>query len=276
MKNVTEILSKQRGEPMSTFKVLQITDCHLGSECNSLLLGLDTDQSLYDVLQLAQADEAPDLILVTGDISGDAGLASYSRFLAIMDQYFPTTPLAWLPGNHDDPENMIAVGKHPIEKSYVAGGWNMVLLDSRIPGEVGGRLGDRELQRLKSELEAHPDLPAAVFLHHQPVPVGSAWVDDYVLEDAEAFLAIIDQFPQIKMVSWGHVHQEFYLDRKGVDFMATPSTCIQFAPNCDEFKLDETHPAYRYYTLSPNGEYDTRIERAVHREYEVDMTATGY
>ncbi len=276
MKNVTGLHSKQRRDNMDTFRVLQITDCHLGSECNSELLGLDTDQSLYDVLQLARADQRPDMILVTGDVSGDAGLASYSRFLAIVDQYFPGIPLAWLPGNHDEPNNMIAVGQHPIEKSHVAGGWNMVLLDSRIPGEEGGRLGERELQRLERELAAHPNLPAAVFLHHQPVPVGSKWLDQYVVRDADQFFEITDRFEQVKMISWGHVHQEFYQKRKGVALFSTPSTCIQFLPNSDDFKLDQTQPAYRFYDLRPNGEFTSRVERAVHVEYAVDMTATGY
>lgn len=276
MENVTTMLKHRASESMGTFKVLQITDCHLGSECNTTLLGLDTDQSLYDVLQLAKADAKPDLILVTGDISGDASLSSYARFLSIMDSYFPQVPLAWLPGNHDDPNNMIAVGRHPIEKSYVAGGWNMIFLDSRIPEEVGGRLGERELQRLKHELEAHPDLPAAVFLHHQPVPVGSAWVDDYMITDADAFFEVIDAFPQVKLVSWGHVHQAFYQRRNNVDLIATPSTCIQFLPNEDEFHLDETQPAYRFYDFKPSGEYQSRIERAINEAYQVDMTATGY
>ena len=261
---------------METFKLLQITDCHLGSECNSELLGLDTDQSLFDVLQLAKMDEQPDMIVVTGDVSGDAGLGSYSRFLAIMDKYFPRVPLAWLPGNHDEPDNMIAVGKHPIERSHVAGGWNMIFLDSRIPREEGGRLGERELQRLERELEAHPDLPAAVFLHHQPVPVGSEWLDQYVVVDADDFFQVIDRFPQVKMISWGHVHQDYYQQRNGVELIATPSTCIQFLPNSKDFKLDQTQPGYRFYELQPNGEFTTRVERALGAEYTVDMTATGY
>jgi len=276
MSKVKGINDRRNGGKMAGFKVLQITDCHLGSECHAELLGLDTDQSFYDVLQVARYDEAPDLVLVTGDISNDAGLGSYARFLTIMEQYFPNTPLAWLPGNHDDPNNMIVVGKHPIEQKLVAGNWNMIFLDSRIPGQEGGRLGERELARLERELEAHPDLPAAIFLHHQPVPVGSKWIDQYVVLDADAFFAVTDRFPQVKMISWGHVHQDYRAQRNGVELIATPSTCIQFLPNSDEFKLDQTQPGYRFYELKPNGEFETRLERVLEANYSVDMTATGY
>jgi len=276
MNTVKGIDFKTHGESMGNFKILQITDCHLGSECHAELLGLDTDQSLYDVLQVARYDERPDMVLVTGDISNDAGLGSYARFLSIMETYFPNVPLAWLPGNHDDPNNMIAVGKHPIERQHVAGSWNMIFLDSRIPGQEGGRLGERELARLEAELEAQPHLPTAIFLHHQPVPVGSQWLDQYVVLDSDAFFAVVDRFPQVKMISWGHVHQDFRAQRNGVELIATPSTCIQFLPNSDEFKLDQTQPGYRLYNLKENGSFDTRLERVVEANYAVDMTATGY
>lgn len=261
---------------MSTFKLLQITDCHLGSEPNATLLGMNTDDSLRDVLDTLSRDESPDLLLVTGDISNDAGPISYARFLAIVDTYFPQTPLAWLPGNHDDPDSMLSIGQHPIEQAHSVNGWHLIFLDSRIPRQEGGRLGPRELQRLERELSAHPDTPTAVFLHHQPVPVGSKWIDQYVVEDADAFFEVLDRFPQVKLVSWGHVHQTFSELRNGVRLLATPSTCVQFLPNSDAFNLDTAMPGYRYYGLDANGTFETRVERSDSKVYSVDMTATGY
>ena len=260
----------------NAFSILQITDCHLGSKPNETLLGMDTDLSLRDVLSSARAQETPDLIMVTGDISNDGGGASYARFLQIVDEYFPQVPLAWLPGNHDIPDNMLSVGQHPIERSHQVRGWNLIMLNSRIPGEEGGRLGGAELARLEAELEAHPDLAAAVFLHHQPVPVGSTWLDQYLVEDNQAFFDIIERFPQVKFVSWGHIHQHFSQTRNGVELIATPSTCVQFLPNSDEFKVDTKMPGYRVYRLQADGHFHSRVERAGQREYHVDFAATGY
>lgn len=275
-RNITRFDAKARGNEMKTFKLLQITDCHLGSEPNTTLLGMDTDLGLHDVLHELRRQEDPDMLLVTGDISNDGGSISYARFLSIVDQYFPDTPLAWLPGNHDDPDNMLVVGRHPIEQAYSAQGWHCVLLNSRIPGEEGGCLGERELKRLERELEMNPDTPTAIFLHHQPVLVGSAWIDQYIVKDADSLFEITDRYPQVKLISWGHVHQDFVRQRNGVSLIATPSTCIQFLPNSDDFLLDTTMPGYRYYGLHADGSFETRVGRCESKTYAIDMTATGY
>lgn len=275
-RKITRIDKKARSHAMSTFNLIQITDCHLGSEPHATLLGMDTDQTLIDVLETIRGNEEPDMILVTGDISDDGGPVSYARFLHFIDQYFPSVPLAWLPGNHDDPQNMLVAGQHPIELSHHIHGWNLIFLDSRIPGEEGGRIGAVELQRLERELAAHPNIPTAVFLHHQPVPVGCEWVDQYVVADADAFFEVLDKFDNVKLVSWGHVHQDFRTVRRGVELIATPSTCVQFLPNSDEFRLDTTMPGYRAYKLEEGGAFSASVGRADEKAYPVDMLATGY
>lgn len=261
---------------MRPFRLLQITDCHLGSQPGEKLLGLDTDQSLYDVLQMLQANEAPDMILATGDISNDAGEASYQRFIDIMERYFPNTPLAWLPGNHDDPMNMDQVENLPIESHCVRGGWNMVFLDSRIPMEEGGDLAVNELDRLDKQLAAYPRLPAIVFLHHQPVPVGSKWLDQYVVLSHKKFFNVIDRHPHVKAICWGHVHQQFESERNGVQLLATPSTCVQFLPNSDEFGVDSAMPGYRSFELHANGRLETGVSRIKDKLYKIDFASSGY
>ncbi len=261
---------------MQPFHLLQISDCHLGSQPGEELLGLNTDESFCDVLKLLQAQEHPDLILATGDISQDGSLQSYERFVASVRQYFPDTPLAWLPGNHDDQTNMDLVDELPIEAHYQVAGWNLIFLDSQIPMEAAGELKAGELERMDSELARYPDLPTIIFLHHQVVDVGSAWVDQYAVKNSEAFFAILDRYDNVKAVSWGHVHQEFSGTRRGVALMATPSTCVQFVPNMDEFRLDRLMPGYRHYQLYPNGEFATQVRRVGEKEYAINFAATGY
>lgn len=261
---------------MRPFHLLQITDCHLGSQPGEQLLGLDTDQSLYDVLHDLHLHETPDLILATGDISNDGGVASYERYTQIVRRYFPSVPLAWLPGNHDDPMNMDQVTELPIEAHVVVNGWNLIFLDSKIPMEEGGELQQSELDRLEMELSQHSGLPTLVFLHHQPVPVGSAWVDQYIIKNHEAFFEVLDKFDNVKAVSWGHVHQEFNGERNGVALLATPSTCIQFVPQCDDFQVDHVMPGYRSYQLFPDGTFTSRVSRIEDKSYKIDFASTGY
>jgi len=273
--NITRMDRRKRFRE-DAFRLVQITDCHIGSRPNERLLGLNTDQSLRDVLASIAANERPDLLLVSGDISNDGGPISYARFLKTVDEYFPQVPLAWLPGNHDEPENMFSVAGYPLELALERNGWNIILLDSRIPGEEGGRLPDYELTRLERELSNKPNSPTAVFLHHQPVPVGSAWVDQYVVENAGDFFDICDCHEQIKFISWGHIHQEFNGERRGVTLMATPSTCVQFEPGIDDFQVSQAMPGYRTYTLHADGRFESGVSRIEERAYTIDYASTGY
>jgi Icc protein len=270
-----DTLTRLKTRPM---RLIQITDCHLGSTAGETLLGLNTDESLVDVLELVRASEPrTDLVVASGDISNDGGTPSYDRFIARVNQCLPHTPLAWLEGNHDDPEGMRAIlSSRPHEHDLLIGGWHIILMNTRIPGAEGGALEASELQRLEKLLAAQPDTPTMIFMHHQPIPVGSAWVDQYVVTNADAFFAVVDRHSQVKAIAWGHVHQDFYTLRKGVKLFATPSTCVQFAPRSDEFKVDTVMPGYRWFNLHADGRIDSEVVRVAERSYGTDFASAGY
>lgn len=259
-------------------RILQITDCHLGRDEDESLLGLKTAESLADVLQRAvDCESSFDLVLCSGDMSNDATTASYEHFVQIVRRYFPKTPLAWLPGNHDDPAGMRAIRSTSPKTDYVTlGNWRIIMLNSRVPFEERGELPQSELDRLERLLASDPTSPTLIFLHHQLVPVGSAWIDQYVVSNADAFFEITDRYNNIRAISWGHVHQEFFDVRKGVDLIATPSTCVQFKPLNDDFMVDKAMPGYRVYDLDSNGVYTTRVSRVSERSYTIDFASAGY
>ncbi|MEQ8516838.1 MAG: metallophosphoesterase, partial [Chromatocurvus sp.] len=129
-------------------RLLQITDTHLQGEANGKLLGMDTDRSLQAVLELVRSEQpAIDLVLGTGDLSNHGERGAYERLL----DYFAglESEHVWLPGNHDDREMMVAVaGDSRLAGEVRVGRWQIVLLDSQLPGQVGGHLGGEELERL--------------------------------------------------------------------------------------------------------------------------------
>ncbi|MFP3700239.1 phosphodiesterase, partial [Burkholderia sp. SIMBA_013] len=50
--------------------LVQLTDCHLFGEPDTVMLGVNTDASLRAVLRQIEADgKHPDLLLATGDLS---------------------------------------------------------------------------------------------------------------------------------------------------------------------------------------------------------------
>lgn len=271
-------------------RLLQITDCHLGEQVGEQLLGLDTDESLADVLSLVQREQAEaDFLLVTGDIANNGIASSYTRFLDTLGRYL-NTPMAWLPGNHDNPAVMAEVlaersavkgsqaqgSTLAMEQVIEMGSWQLILLDSSVPGYEHGDLADSQLQLLENALTARPDLHALVLLHHQPVAVGSAWVDQYVVRNADAFFAVLERYPQVKGVCWGHVHQEFAGERNGLKLWASPSSCVQFKPNNDDFTVDHAMPGYRWFDLYENGRIDTGLSRVADKAYSIDYASLGY
>ncbi|MDB6060051.1 MAG: serine/threonine protein phosphatase [Verrucomicrobiaceae bacterium] len=258
-------------------RVVQITDCHLGKVAGSRLLNLDTDQSLAAVIELVRAQQPRiDVLLATGDLSDQGSTAAYRRFLSATRDLAEHT--RWLPGNHDDPTVMRAAlgADSRMQRNLVLGNWQIVMLDSSARGEVGGYLAAEELDALKLCLDAHPEHFVLICLHHQVEPVGCAWLDRQQVANSEQLWDVIKNYPQVRSVVSGHVHQRFDDLRHDVRVITSPSTCVQFAPNSDDFKVDNEMPGYRWFELHANGRICTGVERVSGFDYEIDLTATGY
>ena len=262
-----------------TVQLVQLTDTHLCRLRGGTLLGMDTDHSLQAVINLVQKERPViDLLLGTGDLS-DGGVGSaYER---LQDYFHQLTPVNyWLPGNHDDRAAMEAVAAIPARlcKEIRLPRWQILLLDSQIVGHVGGRLGEAELMLLERALAAaqKEGRHTLVCLHHQPVAIGSAWLDQQRVADADAFFKVLDRYTGIKAVLWGHVHQEIDRIRNGVRLLASPSTCVQFAPGSERFKVDDQPPGYRWLELHSDGRFDTGVSRVWDTHFTVDLDSGGY
>lgn len=274
--------SQQRcilSHPGGVVHVVQLTDTHLGKHPGTTLLGMDTDHSLQAVVELVGAERpAVDLLLATGDLSDQGSRAAYQRLTGYFDQISDNS--FWLPGNHDDRTEMAAVAYQTgrlCDEIRVAG-WQIVMLDSQVPGEVGGELGPDQLAWLEQALAsaANEGLYTLVCLHHQPVAIGCQWLDEQMVADAADFFAVLDRFRTVRGVLWGHVHQQVDRQRQGVALMASPSTCVQFAPGSADFKAEATPPGYRWLDLQPDGTIDTGVSRVRNVSFTVDLDSGGY
>jgi Icc protein len=96
-------------------------------------------------------------------------------------------------------------------------------------------------------------------MHHQPLPMGSAWLDGVGLRDAAEFLKVVDGHDNVRVVLWGHVHQASDRQRGAVRFLSTPSTCSQFLPGSDFFALDDRPPGLRWLELHADGSVNTEV-----------------
>ncbi|RYZ89224.1 MAG: 3',5'-cyclic-AMP phosphodiesterase, partial [Moraxellaceae bacterium] len=218
-----------------------------------------------------------DYLICTGDIASAGHSDCYKRFVDIVRGY-SSRPLAWLPGNHDSAAMMESVtfANPPQAHCVIQDNWMILLLDSVVPKKVHGNFEQTELDYLEEMLSAHPDKHVIVMLHHQPVLVGSAWIDQYIVRNADDFFAVIDRHSNVKAISWGHVHQDFRAKRNGIELIATPSTCVQFKPLCDDFTVDTLMPGYRWFDLHKDGTFDTGIHRVTGKHYVIDYKSAGY
>ena len=242
-------------------RLIQLTDCHLFDDPATRLGGVDTQATLAAVIDaLAAADPAPDVVLATGDLTqlGEAG--AYGRVRRLLQSL--AMPVYCLPGNHDHRETFAAAmpgdGVH-VTRSLCRGGWQILFLDSTIPGEDDGRLGEAELAALDQALGARPDHHALVCLHHHPVVVGGAWRDVVSLANPDGLFAVIDRHPGVRGILFGHIHQAFDSERNGVKLMGTPSTCFQFVDDDGSLGIGGDPPGYRRLTLAPDGSMESTV-----------------
>jgi len=244
-------------------RLLQFSDTHLYADAGQTFrVGIDPESTLAGLIDtVMNADWRADCALVTGDLVHDGSAAGYERLRMHLARL--GMPVFCLAGNHDDTATMrtiLAEGAVHIEPLLQCGAWQIVLLDSTVAGEAGGWLAEAELERLDASLAAQPDRPALVALHHPPLPCGSRWMDEaMLLANPEALFTVTDRHPQVRAITWGHIHQAFNVVRRGVRCLAAPSTMVQFKRDSEIFAIDDAPPACRWFELHDDGVFTTGI-----------------
>ena len=255
--------------------VLQLSDLHLFADSHHDLLGLNTQRSLTAVLKAVQAlSPQPDLILLTGDLAQDESVQAYQTLQKLLGHC--SVPIYAIPGNHDDSElmeSMLAEFPFQRDRVFSQGAWQFILLDSSVRSQVKGALSAQTLRHLDETLQSCSK-PTIIALHHPAYPVQCDWLDDG-LENYKAFWQILDQHSQVQIVLSGHVHQAMTFSRYGVQYLSTPSTCVQFKPRSNMFAVDDRDPGYRLLTLFPDGSFQSWVER-VPVNQQVNLQSKGY
>lgn len=243
------------------FQILQLTDLHLLSDQDQELWDTNTYRNFTKVLSMAVARyPGVDLLLLTGDLVHEPLAEAY---LALQNHLldFPF-PVYHLPGNHDDASlisRCLKGGNIRSENVIRRGVWQIILLNSNAPVASGGRLDGLQLKFLDRVLTTHPDHYALICLHHHPVPIQSLWMDAMALVNPQQLFKILDSHPRVRGVVWGHIHQEFEAERRGVRLLGAPATSVQFVPHCDHFQQDNLGPGFRWLGLHLDGCIETQV-----------------
>ena len=241
--------------------VLHLTDPHLFADPQGALRGAVTHASLEAVLtHYRDGDWQADIAVVTGDLVQDDSAGAYTHFRELLAML--GMPVYCLPGNHDVPALMRdALDEEPFHycRPVKRAGWLIAFVDSCVAGVAGGEISNREAERLEQLIATSDAEHVMVCLHHPPVAMHSKWLDTVGLRNGDEFLRRIGASGKVRVLIFGHVHQDYEADHNGIRVIATPSTCRQFAKGSDEFAVDDNPPAYRRITLRDSGDFDTEL-----------------
>ncbi len=251
-------------EMNSNLVIIQISDLHIKAEAGQHFSGYDTEQSFQNLLQhIHQQHSQIDLLLITGDLAQDPCLASYQRIYQTLKKY-PYRSIC-LPGNHDELDLMHQVFADKTincDRVIRFKHWQVICLNSKKTGSQGGYLAEEELRFLKQQLQKPPELNTLIAVHHHPAKTHSSWMDGMMIENNDELFTLLEDYPLVKAISCGHIHQVLQQTIAGIQVLGTPSTCFQFKPLSDHYELDNKKPGYRELRLAENGSFSTKIQRA--------------
>ena len=248
-------------------RIVQITDLHLMADPLGELKGVCTRTNLQAVLDVLRRDfGSAERLIVTGDLAHDELLETYEVLREMLAQWLPK--LRVIGGNHENRafmrqvfgERVTAVDDRNVFADTV-GGWRLIGLDSQLVGEVRGQLGESQRDWLAGELAAEPLRPTGIFLHHPVLEVGTGWLDEIRVEDADLLLELLPKNRQVKFVCAGHIHHETMVSQGNVLMLTTPATSVQFLPETDRLIPDPIPPGFRIFDLEADGSFRTRVVR---------------
>ncbi len=199
----------------------QLSDTHFD------LSARNTERVAAVMGYLAELPRRPDVILVTGDITDSGTPEQYAQArLALRADI----PVYLLPGNHDDRTNFRTellgepASTTPINSVHRVGDLTVVMLDSSIPGQPAGLLGEDTFDWLRATLADAPDGPILIALHHPPKRVFSPVVDVIALADPGRLAAVVAGDPRIVGILTGHAHSPIATTFAGKPMITCPST----------------------------------------------------
>ena len=255
--------------------IIQISDTHLMDQKHLEFVQINPEQSFHQVMQHI-VDHHPnvDAIVHTGDLAQVPVPQTYQRYLNFMQSL--NLPFYQVPGNHDDPDYFPFYQQENKVHVIHFGPWSVVLLNSAVRGKVDGWVNQAQLQQLENILNEYAQQFIVLACHHHPFEMQSKWIDQYKLKNTPDLTAVLAKHNNVKLVLSGHVHQDSWRERHGIQFYSTPSTSVQFKPFSDHFALDEQAPGYRILQLNADGTHKTNVQRVLHAQQKINVEISGY
>ena len=249
---------------MNALKVIQITDLHLYANKSTLVNNINTYESAQRIINsITNIHKNINVLVLTGDLVHDESHEGYENLGELLQSI--TCPIFLVPGNHDslsEIEQLSSRQNFFNDNFIVDGNWVVFMFNTKKDGCLEGILHEQEIFNFEQLLSIYPEKNFLVFTHHPLMAINSRWMDSMKIENPDKVRSLVKNYPNIKCISCGHVHQEFSGRLEGTRFFSTPSTCYQFKPRAESFALDEKmSPGYRTFELQDDGVFKSEIVR---------------
>ena len=240
-------------------KFIHLTDIHLPANETDILYGINIHSVVYQIAEKISQIKDVDCIIITGDI---ANKGDYNSYIALDDAVKDIdVPIFWVQGNHDFSEVMLQVSskvKIKSDKSFSIKNTKFILLQSVMRDEDDlsqnkgrGFLFNYEMNFLERELEENNFDNYVIALHHPPV-LSNYWTDRRILDNRLEFISLIEKFPKVKVVLYGHQHITQHIILNNIDFICSPPVSYHYDPNGDKFSILENKRGFGVIEIANN------------------------
>lgn len=224
--------------------IAQITDMHVTTDKDPLNQERNEERLRQVMKTIHSLRPRPAAIIASGDLVDRGEYEEYLELKKLMDE--SEIPVYYALGNHDLREPFLRVFSGPgaqtdangfLQYAVDFGPFRMVVCDT-LEGENHGDYDEARAQWLAETLDAAPDQPTAVILHHPPIPSGIQWMDP---DPRSPWILRLEQVllgrEQVKVLMCGHIHRAFHGLFAGHMVAAAPATSIQLTLDLTEVDM---------------------------------------
>lgn len=245
--------------------IAQISDTHIIAHASDH----PAAQQRADSLRRCIADinrQRPDAVIFTGDTVQNGQPEEYALLRELLQPL--DAPLYLIPGNRDDKEGLRSVfgGNLPgngdflqyVVEDYAV---RLVAIDSTSPGERKGVFCPERQAWLDVILDAQPERPTLLFIHHPPFDIDDHYIGGYRRpEEAAALADVVGRHSQVQGMLCGHVHCPGKHEWAGTVASLMPSIAVDLRKGVDEAEALE-QPIYMLHRVSEEAGFVSRAKR---------------
>lgn len=259
-------------------KIIHLSDTHILDRYDQQLHGFKPAVRLERAIEsINRLHKDAKFIAITGDLVNSSSRDSYLLFRDIIDKSeLKVYPIL---GNHDNREEFLSVFPSYDNDNFVQYDIKIenrvfLFLDTLVEGYCYGDLSNEKLSWLELKLKQHKQYPIYIFMHHHPIESGLYEMDNRAyLHSKDQFWNIVQKYPSIKHISFGHIHRVMHAVRGQISMHSTKSTAFQVAYDMGdkhEYIADKEMPSYAIIDILDD---DIRIH---HHEYLTENYISEY